>query len=243
MPAPALMDFPQAASTGGKNNQSKSDAVSSYRISGGPALRATIPNEYSAEPLYEVILLSSPGVTGAQVSTDLQAEAKGGNTIILRSGSTPHAQKTAHVALQELPKARISVLFEPHLRHASVRKIQTLMSEFRQAKGRPETSTIQEELKSTLADTYKQAVVSTETRTFATAISMLQDFLRPHWSNLPDQQLTGIDAKLTWLDSQRDLNPPVLTKFYTDLVGVLGSRLSLQAPTMDTDDDNDDFDQ
>ncbi len=171
------------------------------------------------------------------MSNDLKALAKSDSIIIIRTsaGTVDPENLATRVGLNYLPKAKISTAFEPHLRHSSVRKIQTLMSEFRHSVGRPEISTIREELKGTLADTYRQAVLSPETRTFATAVSMLQDFLRPHWSSLPEQQLIGIDAKLVWLDSQQELGPATLTKFYRDLVSVLGAQISLNASTDEAD--------
>jgi hypothetical protein len=189
----------------------------------------------------EVVFAPSGIITSPEVSKDLQLAAKSENLMII--GFNAHGfnvvRKAARPALSSLPKTKIAITFEPHLRQLAVNRIQGLMSEFRQSIGKPEVATVREELKGVLTETYKRAALSSETRTFATAISMLQDFLRPHWSSLPEEKLSEVDSRLSWLSSQQDLNTPTLTRFYRDLVGVLNSRISL-APSAAAEDDSED---
>jgi hypothetical protein len=189
----------------------------------------------------EVVFASSAVITSPEVSKDLQVAAKQENVLVLGSGVHVFnvVRNTIRPALSSLPKTKISITFEPHLRQLAVKRIQDLMSEFRQSIGKPEVATVREELRGVLTETYKRAALSSETRTFATAISMLQDFLRPHWSSLPEEKLTGVDSRLSWLSSQKDLNTSTLTRFYRDLVGVLNTRISL-VPSATAEDDGED---
>jgi hypothetical protein len=199
----------------------------------------TVQGEYpNAAP--EVVLTRGSLVTSPEVFKDLQVAAKG-DVLVLRSGARLFgvAPKVAPPVLISLPKTKISTAFEPHLRQLAVKRIQDLMSEFRHSIGKPEVATVREELRGALIETYKQAAVSSETRSFATAISLLQDFLRPHWSSLPEDQLTEVDARLSWLSSQEDLNTSTLTRFYRDLVGLLKTRISL-APSVKAEDEGED---
>jgi len=67
---------------------------------------------------------------------------------------------------------------------------------------------------------------------------MLQDFLRPHWSNLPQDKLNGVEARLSWLSSQPELNTTTIARFYRDLASVLNARISL-TPSVGTDEAED----
>jgi|GEM_PF-4946546 len=203
-------------------------------------------SRYSHVAPSKVLLFSSPSITGAQVTPDLGTDASEADVMVLRSGifsGVDFARPNRHM-LAQLPKVKISTQFEPHLRQSSVRRLQTLMTEFQHSIGQPEVAVVREELKDALLETYKQAVVMPETRSFATAISMIQGFLRPHWSTLPQNQIAGITGELTWLDSQRDLSSATLTKFYRDLASVVGSRISPEAPPIeDTDGDEEENDE
>jgi hypothetical protein len=199
----------------------------------------TVQGEYpNAAP--GVVFARSSLVTSPDVFQDLQVAAKG-DVLILGAGTrlSNVAPKVSPPVLVSLAKTKISTAFEPHLRQLMVKRIQGLMSEFRHSIGKPEVATVREELRGALIETYKQAAVSSETRSFATAISLLQDFLRPHWSSLPENQLNEVDARLSWLSSQQDLNTSTLTRFYRDLVGILKTRISL-APSVEAEDEDED---
>lgn len=203
----------------------------------------TIQGEYpNVAP--EVVFARGSLATSPEVFKDLQVAAKG-NVLVLTPGARLFnvAPKVAPSVLVSLPKTKISTAFEPHLRQLAVKRIQDLMSEFRHSIGKPEVATVREELRGALIETYKQAVVSSETRSFATAISLLQDFLRPHWSSLPADQLTEVDARLSWLSSQQDLSTSTLTRFYRDLVGALKTRISLAASAEAEDKGEDESDE
>ena len=116
------------------------------------------------------------------------------------------------------------------------------MTEFQHSIGRPEIAVVRGELKDALLETYKQAVAAPETRSLATAVSMIQGFLRPHWSNLPQSQVAAIAERLTWLDSQRDLGTATLTKFYRDLASVVGTGISIEAPIAECADEDEEDD-
>ena len=122
----------------------------------------------------------------AQVTPDLGADVSETGVIVLRSGifSSGFIADHNRYLLVSLPRVKISTQFEPHLRQASIKRLQNVMTEFQHSIGRPEVAVVREELKDVLLETYKQAVTAPETRSFATAVSMIQGFLRPHWSNL-----------------------------------------------------------
>jgi hypothetical protein len=219
-------------------------SAASVSLARGFSPYATVQSRYLQAAPSKVVLFSSPSITGAQVTPDLGADASETGVIVLRSGifSPGFIANPNRYLLVSLPKVKISTQFEPHLRQASVKRLQNVMTEFQHSIGRPEVAVVREELKDALLETYKQAVATPETRSFATAVSMIQGFLRTHWSNLPQNQIAGIVEKLTWLDSQHDLGAATLTKFYRDLAGVVGSRISVEAPVVDDADDDEDDD-
>jgi hypothetical protein len=181
-------------------------------------------------------LVSWPPVTGAQVS-DLQ-KLHGTTPSILYSGSNALEPATApwKSQLSEAPRhLRIVATFEPHLRQASVKKLKMLFEEFAESIGQPKVAVAKEELNALLTDTYKRSVLDPETRNFATAISLLQDFLRPHWSQISKEQLGGISGKLSDLAAHPELNPRLLERFYRDLVSVTGGRIAI---SLETDEDS-----
>ncbi len=224
--------------------QTKPDSfAASVSLARGYSPYTTLQSKYSQVAPSKVVLLSSPSITGAQVTPDLSADARQTGVIVLRSGFLSSGFKpNPNRLLTQLPKIKISTQFEPHLRQASVKRLHNLMSEFQHSIGHPEIAVVREELKSALLETYKQAVAAPETRSFATAVSLIQGFLRPHWSNLPQNQVAAIADKLTWLDSQRDLGTATLTKFYRDLASVVGSGISLEAPVVEGADEDEDED-
>ncbi len=135
----------------------------------------------------------------------------------------------AHPSTIGEPKKRhrIIVTFEPHFRRWTVKRMLSLVDMFHSSIGEPQAATNEAELKGFLTDTYRRSALNPETRNFATAVSLLQDFLRPHWSQLSQQKLSGIRERLGWLDSQTDLTPRTLERFYVELASVIGSGISL----------------
>ena len=217
-------------------------SVASVSLGRGFLPYATLQSRHSQAAPSKVVLFSSPSITGAQVTPDLGADVSETGVIVLRSGifSSGFIADHNRYLLVSLPRVKISTQFEPHLRQASIKRLQNVMTEFQHSIGRPEVAVVREELKDVLLETYKQAVTAPETRSFATAVSMIQGFLRPHWSNLPQDKVAGIADKLTWLDSQHDLGTATLTKFYRDLANVVGSQISVEAPLIEDADEDDD---
>jgi hypothetical protein len=133
--------------------------------------------------------------------------------------------------------ARYATSFEPHLRQAAVRKLEILVEQFRHAIGQPAAATVQAELRAVLFDIYRRSALNLETRNFATAISLLQDLMRPHWSEISSATLAGVSRELSALGSRKELSPRILEKFYADLVAVIGSRIYVQPASNDEEDD------
>jgi hypothetical protein len=79
-----------------------------------------------------------------------------------------------------------------------------------------------EQLKLYLTETYRHSVADPETRDFATAISMLQDVLRPHWSELSPGTLDEVSTVLEELRYEKRLNRSILERFYRQLSLPLG---------------------
>jgi hypothetical protein len=221
--------------------QTKRDSIATtVSFAPGFSPSTTAQSKYSPVAPSKVLLFSSPSITGAQVTPDLGTDANEMGVIVLRSGifSAADFARPIRRVLAQLPKVKISTQFEPHLRQSSVNRLKTLMTEFQHSIGQPEVAVVREELRDALLETYKQAVAVPETRSFASAVSMIQGFLRPHWSNLPQNQIVGITETLTWLDSQRDLSAATLTKFYRELATVVGSRISPEAPAIEENDED-----
>lgn len=135
----------------------------------------------------------------------------------------------------DLPRMRLSTRFEPHFRQAAVERMTSLVAQFRQSIGNPEAAVVEAELRAFLSKTYRQSALNSETRNFATAVSLLQDFLRPHWSEISVDKLTDISGRLVWLNSQTELSPRIVESFYNSLVSVVGSKISI---SVGPDDEN-----
>jgi len=129
--------------------------------------------------------------------------------------------------IRKLPRTHIATTFEPHFRQSTVKRLLELVGHFRLSIGRPESAASVATLRAFLTDAYSKSIQAQETRNLATAISLLQDFLRPHWSKISTQKLQAVSEKLEWLGSQDEISPHILAKFYDELVTAVGSRISL----------------
>jgi len=176
-----------------------------------------------------------PSLTGAQVSTGEDAARTDSFVVFRGAHGAGLAPSSGRSALADLPRpARIVTTFEPHLRQTTVAKLQSLVEDFRNALDSPAAAAAKAELKAALTETYRRSALEPETRNFATAVSLLLDFLQPHWSDISALKLDGISEKLLWLGSQADVRPRILGKFYSELAAVVGGRISI---TVETDDD------
>jgi hypothetical protein len=225
-----------------------SDIVSTEQKGGSPNIvrsasskQGSVTAGLTAEELesfsVDVMLTSMGSVTGAQVVSELQ-RLHGTLPAVFISGSNKPEIETVpgRSQLNELPRAvRVVTTFEPHLRQSTVKRLQGLFEQFEHSIGQPKVAVAKEELKAALTDAYKMSVLSPETRNFATGISLLQDFLRPHWSEISPAQLSGINAKLSDLASHLELTPRVLERFYRDLAAVTGGRISIAVEIDDED--------
>jgi hypothetical protein len=152
------------------------------------------------------------------------------------SGVVTRATKRIATRVAELPRTRLVTTFEPHLRRSMLQTISRLLLRFRESIGEPESAVLVAEIQSNLRDSYKRSVLSPDTRNLASAISLLQDFLRPHWSQLSAAQLDAVNEALLRLVTHIDLTPRLLEKFYSDLALALNSRISFEC---EEDDDTD----
>lgn len=137
--------------------------------------------------------------------------------------------KVDHVTiLTDLAKPkRQSYAFEPHFRQNTVKKASTLFSQLEKSIGQPDAATTMMEARAFLTDAYKKSATSPDTRNFASAISLLQNFLRPHWSEISKETLRGVNQTFSQLSSYPEITPRTLRRLYSDLAAVLGSKISL----------------
>ena len=135
---------------------------------------------------------------------------------------------------------RQSYAFEPHFRQNTVKKASALFSQLEKSIGQPDAATTMMEARSFLTDAYKKSATSPDTRNFASAISLLQNFLRPHWSEISIEKLRGVSQTFSQLSSHPEVTPRTLRKLYSDLTAVLGSKISLSTEMVDDEafDDN-----
>ncbi len=124
---------------------------------------------------------------------------------------------------------RVVTEYEPHLRRATVDELSDLFERLRAAIGEPETAARVSGLRRFLSIAYIESAAIPETRSFASAISLLQDFLRPHWSEISGKKIDDVAAALGWLRELPDLSPQQLEKLHERLARVLGG-LSFEIP-------------
>ena len=129
--------------------------------------------------------------------------------------------------------------FEPLLRESTVRNLQGLFTQFRHSIGQPKAAIAKAELVDTLTKTYKKSALDPETRNFASAMTLLQDFLRPHWSHIDGKTVEAVSDTLGNLVSKSDLGPSALESFYRNLSGIVGTGISVEGIEMPEDDDDD----
>jgi hypothetical protein len=98
---------------------------------------------------------------------------------------------------------------------------------FRDSVGNPAAATRAAELRRSLASAYRSVVLRPETRDFATTLSMLQDLLRPHWSQIPIEKIDAVTATLRDLNSVNKFTPSLIATFYKHISADLGTHISL----------------
>jgi hypothetical protein len=166
--------------------------------------------------------------TDAQLLGDLQNVAKARTITYVGVSEHPWAD-IGQSSIGILPRKKIVTSFEPHLRQATVKKLRVLVDEFALAIGHPEAAVVMNELKSELTETYKRSIGSPETRNFASAISILQDFLRPHWSMISSDKLRSVSERLDWLGAQDKVDARLLNSFFSDIRRILGGRMFFES--------------
>jgi len=194
----------------------------------GEESRSRTPNVPAVPPIISL------QATGAQVPPPPK-ETAGTDylalyDVMLGAHRAPHHGTT----IVELPSpGRLVTSFEPHFLQSTVKNLQMLFGQFGNSIGQPMAAITKAELVDTLTRTYKKAVLDPESRNFASAVSLLQDFLRPHWSQISPEKIDAISARLGVLVSRTELSPAVLEGFYRDLVRVTGNGISVEVAEED----------
>jgi len=189
--------------------------------------------EFESERSEPVINVIVPSVTGAQVPKTEIADSFSVGAWLVR-GAEPQGQSS----LKELPRPkRIALTFEPHFRKSTIGRLQCAVASFRQSLGEADAAASKAALKLVLAQTYKRSVLSPDTRNLASAISLLEMFLRPHWSQISPAKLDAINEKLKWLAAQDEITSHVLERLYRELVAVTGTRILIQSAVQDDDEE------
>jgi hypothetical protein len=171
-----------------------------------------------------------PSLTGAQVLAPDLAGTQHSVISIARAAAHPVAQRDQKTQLSELPRPkRLVTSFEPHFRRSTIGRLQSSISNFKGTLGQPGAATSQTVLRAILTDIYRQTALSAETRNLASIMSLLQDFLRPHWSQISAQKLDRINEGLGWVATQPDLSSHTIERFYRELAGVVDSRIVIEA--------------
>jgi len=179
--------------------------------------------------------------TNAEIPSNSQ-ESDGTAFSVLFSPQ-PNMQSSVTRITQLPSRGRLVTAFEPHLRQSTVQNLQSLFTQFRYAIGQPKAAVAKAELVDTLTKAYKKSALDPETRNFASAVTLLQEFLRPHWSDIDGKKVEAVSDSLGTLISKSDLSSSVLEGFYRNLLGIVGTGLSVEGIDIsDTDDDGDDDD-
>jgi hypothetical protein len=158
------------------------------------------------------------GTVGAVSTVEMLRRANVGHVVLLADLAKPKRQSYA---------------FEPHFRQNTVKKVTALFVQLEQSIGQPEAATTMMETRAFLTDSYKKSAISPDTRNFASAISLLQNFLRPHWSEISQEKLRGVNEIFSRLSSSSDVTPRTLRRLYSDLTAVLGSKIRLSTEMAD----------
>src|SRR2546423_2770255 len=139
--------------------------------------------------------------TGAEVPS--RAQESVGTYYLLFYNPEPTKKAELKSKIADLPfRGQLVTSFEPHLRQSTVRDLQSLLTQFQHSIGKPTAAIAKAELIDTLASTYKRSALNAETRNFASAVSLLQDFLRPHWSEISTDTVDAVSKSLNTLVSR-----------------------------------------
>jgi len=137
-------------------------------------------------------------------------------------------QRSSGATLRALPRPeRLAAEYEPHLIHRTVEGLLSLFEAFRDSLGSAAAAARAVELRARLSDAYREGILRPETRDFATTVSMLQDLLRPHWSQIPADRIDAVCDRFRELSSIKRLTPSAVTTFYKKVSATLGSGISL----------------
>jgi len=162
-------------------------------------------------------------VGNEQSTKDYWAGFSPTGTLSVSDSSLTEPERTAPFRNnQSVSPVRVTTEFEPHLRDATIREIASLLDRFKDALGKPEASTRAEDLKLHLSQAYRTAVKRPESRNLATAISMLQDFVTPHWSTISADTADRLSSLVKPLRTERNLSPAVLERLCRDLIETVG---------------------
>jgi hypothetical protein len=196
-PAPYVRGFSSGSETG-------RDRTGIYPI-GEPSLFALTKNLTEPMPPLEEVLAG---------------------TSIVENGSEAHARSAP--ALEVLPRPRrLETEYEPHLRYRAIVRLLSLFRNFKDSLGGPAAATRAAELRASLTEIYHETALRADSRNFATAVSMLQDLLRPHWSKVPVSEVEAVCDYLERLDSAPELGPSPIARFYEQVSATLGTGISL----------------
>ena len=179
-------------------------------------------------PGYSPPLVDQSGALGIG-STVTIAPRREAEEVAQTSFGTITLRRSPGGTLKALPKPnRLATQYEAHFVHRTTQRLLTLFEAFRESLGSAAAAARAAELRLRLADAYREGVARTETRDFATAISILQDLLKLHWSNIPPEKLQAISERLRRLDIAKEITPSVITRFYGELATALGSGIVLE---------------
>lgn len=149
------------------------------------------------------------------------------------AGAVLPVSRATRPGLNALPGRRYIVTeYEPHLRQSTVEGLLQRFERLRAALGGPETAARMAGLRRFLTDAYRQSAQVEETREFASAISLLQDFLYPHWSEISAEKLDKVTHALDWLRKLPRVTPRDLGDLHEKLSLILGG-LSIEIPDED----------
>ena len=149
-------------------------------------------------------------------------------TEVIQELRRPTLNRTASPAhsgrgLETLPRpSRIVTKFEPHLRERTIVRLSQLFEQLRVALGKPETATRVCVIQLFMVDAYRESVQVPDARNLASAISLLQDFLQPHWTQISSEKINAVTETLGQLRAQVKFAPHVLERLQEELTGILG---------------------
>jgi len=150
------------------------------------------------------------------------------HSFVRRDTKWPPPGVPGQIKLRRLRRRkRHSTSYEPHFRDLALKRLSTMFDLLDSSLGGPESAVRIAELRALLAETYKECIAIPAARNLSTAISMLQDFLRPHWSQLDRRKVREIAVVLKGLAGQGTVSERSVACFYGDLSTTLGGHLSI----------------